>query len=105
MSFPKENFRDDEEFVKIVERQAEQKVLLNVLDKKVDQGFNEIKQTLEKLGNDFHYTQNNCKNFVPKDSINNKSFLMKLNPNIVKFLFVIIILIIGKLLGVEIPIK
>lgn len=100
-----ENFRNDEEFVKMVERQSEQKVLLNVLDKKVDQGFLEIKVTLEKLGKDFHHSQRNCKNFLPKDSDNNSSFFTAINPNILKILAIIIIIVVGKLLGVEIPIK
>lgn len=100
-----ENFRNDEEFVKMVERQSEQKVLLNVLDKKVDQGFSELKITLDKLGKDFNHSQRNCKNFSPKDSDNNSSFFSMINPNVIKVLAIVIIIVVGKLLGVEIPIK
>jgi len=100
-----ENFRNDEEFVKMVERQSEQKVLLNVLDKKVDQGFSELKDTLEKIGKDFHHNQRNCKNFSPKDSWNNSSFLSTIHPNMIKLIAIVIIIVIGKLLGIEIPIR
>jgi len=63
----REHFRFDGEFVKLIERQSEQKIMLNNLNEKIESikesnsaNFDKLGNKLEELGKSIGSIQNNC---------------------------------------------
>lgn len=114
---PQQNFRFDAEFVKLISTQAEQKVMLGVLQDKVDdfksfnsENFATINKNLKELSVNISTIQNNCiahkildkkENQIVDEKSTGMIFGMK--PDFFKGLAFIIIVIVGYLLGI--PVK
>lgn len=120
----REHFRFDGEFVKLIERQSEQKIMLNNLNEKIESikesnsaNFDKLGNKLEELGKSIGAIQNNClahkileanndrieairkENTTPKKQTTD--YILQFNPTIIKAIIVIIASLIAYFYGIE----
>lgn len=116
-----DHFRFDAEFVKLIERQSEQKIMLNNLNEKIEtikefnsDNFEKISTKLEELGLNMRSIQNNCiahkilednnkkietENKQLKSNSNN--MILHINPMLIKAVIIIIGFVLAYLFGIE----
>lgn len=116
-----DHFRFDAEFVKLIERQSEQKIMLNNLNEKIENikdfnsdNFDKISAKLEDLGENIRSIQNNClahkilddnNKKLEKDNkqlkANSSDMVLHINPMLIKAIIIIIGFVIAYLFGIE----
>jgi hypothetical protein len=116
-----DHFRFDTEFVKLIERQSEQKIMLNNLNEKIENikdfnsdNFDKISAKLEDLGENIRSIQNNCLSHKILDDNNKKlekdnkqlkanssDMVLHINPMLIKAIIIIIGFVIAYLFGIE----
>ncbi|PKP53804.1 MAG: hypothetical protein CVT92_02410 [Bacteroidetes bacterium HGW-Bacteroidetes-1] len=111
----KNNFRFDEQFVKMIETQAEQKVVISNLVEKVkdikdmnSKEFDNLNKTLESLSVSVNGIKNNCishKLIEDKNKETNEtsSLVLGVKPDIIKGIVVLVIMIFAYFFGIPIP--
>lgn len=124
----REHFRFDGEFVKLIERQSEQKIMLNNLNEKIESikefnsaNFDKLGNKLEELGKSIGSIQNNCLAHKILEANNdrieannerveaenaalkkaNANYVLQFNPTIIKAIIVIIASLIAYFYGVD----
>jgi len=110
----REHFRFDGEFVKLIERQSEQKIMLNNLNEKIESikesnnaNFDKLGNKLEELGKSIGAIQNNCIAHKVMEDKNKEAkrhttdYVLQFNPTIIKAIIVIIASLIAYFYGVE----
>ena len=124
----REHFRFDGEFVKLIERQSEQKIMLNNLNEKIESikefnsaNFDKLGNKLEELGKSIGSIQNNClahkileannerieakNSAIEAENVElkkaNSNYVLQFNPTIIKAIVVIVASLIAYFYGVD----
>jgi hypothetical protein len=94
------NFREDDEFIKLIRRSERQSVILETLSKKVDDGFCDAKNEIKEIKNEIKNNPHNCANYKPKDQ---RSFMdiIYQSPIIIKLFLVVLVGIVAYFLGID----
>ena len=111
MSQQEENFRFDNEFVKMIATQAEHKMMLNNLNEKIEgiksfnsDNFEKLSEKLEEVGNSVSGIKNNCiaHKVIEDEKKNEKNYSFTVTPTMIKLLGILIASIAALLFGIDI---
>jgi len=97
-----DNFRHDSEFVKMIAKQSEHGIILDILNTRMDKGFSNINDKLETLSKTLVHSQESCKNYSPPNKRSKSTFIDVINPHILKTIVIIIVFVIAYILGIDV---
>lgn len=111
MSPQEENFRFDNEFVKMIATQAEHKMMLGNLNEKIEgiknfnsDNFEKLSEKLDEVGNSVINVKNNCiaHKLVEDEKKNSGNYSFTLTPTMIKLIAVLVGSVIAYFLGIDV---